>query len=310
MVAIHLFILSGFSLKEVAKRTWAEMCQDDVFGRAAQLSYYFFLALFPFLICVIASLSIFGFADRGRMLLFRFLAGALPNSAFILINDTTNLIIHASGPLKMSFGIVASIWSASMGMSAVMDTLNAAYNVKETRSRFKQYVVATALTLAITVLLVAILVLVVFGDTILGALSHGYIGKIFAQTWTIAQWPLALILILLVFALIYYFAPNLRHREWHWATPGSVMGVIVWMAVSIALRIYLHFFNTYTATYGFLGGVIVLLLWFYLSGIAVLSGAALNAVLGDLPKSAEAPGTEAPTAYAVSSTGRDSLPGV
>lgn len=281
-MSANLLNLSGFPLKEVAKRTWAEILADDVFGRAAQLAYYFFLALFPFLICVIASLSVFGFADRGRALLFRFFSQALPPSAFILIDTTFNDIIHSSGPLKISLGIIASIWSASTGMSAVMDTLNAAYNVKETRSFLKQYAIATGLTLGIALLLVVSIVIVVGGNKIVDALSPG---NILALTWKVAQWPLALGLILLAFAITYYVAPNLQNRQWHWVSPGALAGVILWMAVSIGLRVYLHFSSSYSATYGSLGAVIVLLLWFYLSGIAVLSGAALNGVLERLAHS-------------------------
>lgn len=275
-MANSLFSFRGIPLKEVAKRTWAEILNDDVFGRAAQLAYYFFLALFPFLIFVIASLSVFGAADRGRDLLFRFFAGALPPPAFNLVAKTFDEIIRSSGPLKMSFGIVASLWSASMGMIAIMDTLNAAFGVKETRSLFKQYAVAMGLTVGIAVLLVISVVIVVFGDTIINALSPG---NIIAIAWKIAQWPLALALILLAFAITYYFAPNVPNRRWHWLTPGAILGVILWMAVSFGLRIYLHFFGTYSVGYGSLGAVIVLLLWFYLSGVAVLSGAVLNAVL-------------------------------
>ena len=278
-MAPNLFSLSGIALKEVAKRIWAEILDDDVFGRAAQLAYYFFLALIPFLIFVIASLSVFGTADRGRALLFRFFADALPPAAFELIDMTFSQIIHSSGPLKMSFGILASLWSASMGMSAIMDTLNAAYKLKETRSLIKQYAVATGLTVGIALLLVISVVIVVFGDTILNALSPG---NILAITWKLAQWPLALALILLAFAVTYYFAPNLRDRRWHWVTPGSIIGVILWLVVSLGLRIYLHFFGTYSVGYGSLGAVIVLLLWFYLSGIAVLSGAVVNGVLEGL----------------------------
>ena len=174
-MATNLFSLSGASLKEVAKRTWAEILEDDVFGRAAQLAYCFFLALFPFLICVIASLSVFGTADRGRALLFQFFANALPPSAFELINRTFDEIIHSSGPLKMSFGIVASLWSASMGMTAVIDTLNAAYKAKETRSLLKQYAVATALTVGIAFLMVLSVAIVVVGNVILKALAPGKI---------------------------------------------------------------------------------------------------------------------------------------
>lgn len=275
----NLFRLSGVSWKEVAKRTWAEILEDDVFGRAAQLAYYFFLALFPFLICVIASLSVFGTADRGRALLFQFFANALPPSASDLINRTFDEIIRSSGPLKMSFGIVASLWSASMGMAAVIDTLNAAYHAKETRSLLKQYAVATGLTVAIALLMVIAVAILIFGNAILNALAPG---NIVAIAWKIAQWPLVLALILLAFAITYYFAPAVTIREWHWVTPGAIMGVLLWLAVSSGLRIYLHFFNTYNAAYGSLGAVIVLLLWFYLSGIAVLSGAVLNGVLQNL----------------------------
>lgn len=278
-MATNLFTMSGLSLKEVAKRTGAEILADDVFGRAAQLAYYCFLALFPFLICVIASLSVFGTANRGRALLFQSFAKALPPSAFDLINNTFDEIIHSSGPLKMSFGIVASLWSASMGMTAVMDTLNAAYQAKETRSFLKQYAVATGLTVGIALLMVISVVIVVFGDMIVNALAPG---NIVAVAWKIAQWPLVLALILLAFAITYYFAPALTIRQWHWVTPGAIMGVLLWLAVSFGLRIYLHFFNTYNAAYGSLGAVIVLLLWFYLSGTAVLSGAVLNGVLQSL----------------------------
>lgn len=280
-MAANLFSLRSVWLKDVAKRVWAEVLEDDVFGRAAQLAYYFFLALIPFLIFVIASLSVFGAADRGRALLFRFFADALPPSAFELLDMTFSQIIHSSGPLKMSFGIVASLWSASMGMSAIMDTLNAASKVRETRSLVKQYAVATGLTVGIALLLVISVVIVVFGDAILNALSPG---NILAAIWKIAQWPLALALILFAFAITYYFAPNVRDRRWHWITPGSICGVILWLVVSVGLRIYLHFLGTYSVGYGSLGAVIVLLLWFYLSGIAVLSGAVVNGVLQSLAR--------------------------
>ena len=219
----NLFSLSGYSLKEVAGRTWEEVRKDDVFARAAELAYYFFLALFPFLICVIASLSVFGLADRGRQLLFQFFAGALPPSAFELLNATFTDIIRAGGPLKMSFGLVVSLWSASMGMIAVMDTLNAAYDVKESRSLLKQYALAVGLTLGIALLLVISAVIVLFGDTIVDALSHG---GVIADVWKIAQWPLVLALILFAFAVTYYSAPDLPNRKWHWITPGAIMGPV------------------------------------------------------------------------------------
>src|SRR5215467_1471735 len=135
----NLFNLNGVPPKEIAQRTWAEIRADDVFGRSAQLAYYFFLALFPFLICVIASLSVVGSADRGRTLLFDLFERFLPTPAFELISHTFDRLIESSGPLKMSLGIIASLWSASLGMAAMMSTLNAAYNVKETRPLIEKH---------------------------------------------------------------------------------------------------------------------------------------------------------------------------
>ena len=278
--------LRGISLTEIAKRTWAEIRADDVFGRAAQLAYYFFLALFPFLICVIASLSVFGIADRGRALLFGVLAKFLAAPAFELIASTFNEIIQSGGPLKVSIGIVASLWSASMGMMAVMDTLNAAYNLKETRSLIKQYAVSLALTLGIALLLVLSLSFAVLANSAVRALPAWSIVEV---VWRAAQWLFGLILLFLAFAITYHFAPDLKNHRWYWISPGAIVGVFLLMLISVGLRLYLHYLGTSSATYGSLGAVIVLLLTFYLSGVAVLSGGALNGVIERLASVQKAP---------------------
>jgi membrane protein len=275
-MAANLFSLNGLTLNEVVKRTWTEIRADDVFGRAAQLAYYFFLALFPFLICVIASLSLFGFADRGRMLMFQVFARFLPAPAFQLIGATIDQIIQANGPVKMSFGIIASLWSSSLGMGAIMSTLNAAYKVEETRSLVRQYVVAIELTCGIGVMLIVSLLTVVFGDDVVTALFSGDL--VFA-IWKIAKWPLGLALLALVFEITYYFAPDINERDWRWITPGTLTGIFFLLVASIGSRIYLRYSSSYGAAYGSLGAVIVLLLWFYLSGIALLSGGVLNGIL-------------------------------
>jgi membrane protein len=263
---------------KIALRTWDEIRADDVFGRSAQLAYYFFLALFPFLICVIASLSVFGVADRGRALLLDFLIRFLPLPAFQLVQTTVDEVIRASGPVKMSFGVIASLWSASLGMGAVMDTLNATYRVTETRSLWKQYAVAIGLTLGLGTMLVA---------SISAGLFVRRVAAIFPVSLpeTIAVrlvlWPMVVAALLLGFALTFYFAPNVQKRQWHWITPGAVAGILLLIIISRGLKAYLYYFPTYDATYGSLGAVIVLLLFFYLSGVAVLSGAALNAAIAD-----------------------------
>jgi membrane protein len=290
-MAKHLFTLSGYSVIEIGKRTWAEILEDDVFGRAAELAYYFFLALFPFLIFVVAGLSVFGEADRGRALLFQFGGSALPAPAFEVITEVFNDIVHSSGPVKMSFGIAGALWAASAGMTAVMDTLNAAYDVKESRSALRRYSIAIAITLGLGFLLVISMVILVMGNGMVGALSTR---GIVTGAWKIIEWPIGLALAFLGFAIIYYFAPDLRHPEWHWITPGAVAGLLLWILVTAALRVYLHFFDSFSYTYGSLAGVIVLLLWFYLSGIAVLSGGAMNTTLEQcaaLPASVRQPHT-------------------
>jgi membrane protein len=272
-----LFDLQGVSAKEIAKRTWNEIRRNDVFGRSAQLAYYLFFALFPFLICIIASLSVFGRADRGRAVLFALFARFLPAPAFQLISGTLDVILRTGGPLKMSLGIVVSVWSSSMGMSAVMDTLNATYHVREGRSLVKQYLIAVALTLASALLLVMAIVIVLFGDSIV-AHDRGWIAVFL---WRAAEWLLSLAVLFFILALTYHFAPDLKRKKWRWITPGAVLGVVLWILMSAGLRIYLRESGD-SIIYGSLGAVIVLLLCFYLGGMAVLSGGALNGVLETL----------------------------
>ncbi len=208
--------------------------------------------------------------------MFGVLGRFLPTQASQLIGNTFNEIIRFGGPLKMSFGIVFSLWSASMGMNAIMDTLNAAYGVKETRSFIKQYAVAVGLTLGIAVLLISGILAVVLGNDAAGRLFAGNFAHI---AWKVLQWPLGMIVLLLVLATIYYFAPDLTERTWHWISPGSILGAFLLMTMSIGLRLYMHYSSGYEAAYGSLGAVIILLLFLYMSGIAVLSGGILNGVL-------------------------------
>jgi membrane protein len=247
-----------------------------VFGRSAQLAYYFFLALFPFLICVIASLSVFGSADRGRALLFELLQRTLPDPAFLLVSNAFDGILQSSGALKMSLGIFASLWSASLGVGAMMSTLNAAYNAKETRSLIKQYSVAVGLTCGIGGMMVASVVILIFGETMVKAhASDAFV----VNAWAMMRWIVGLVAALLSLAAIYSFGPNLERPKWRWLTPGSATAIFLLVLISVGLKTYIFYWATYNLTYGSLGAVIVLLLYFYLSGVAVLSGGVLNAVL-------------------------------
>src|ERR1700730_9313360 len=146
-------------------------------------------------------------------------------------------------------------------MSAIMDTLTAEHEVHETRSFIKRNAVALGLTLAVAILLTGAVTIVLAG----GPTAEAFSGGIVKMAIKIAQWPVAIALGLLGFAVVYFFAPDVKEQKWHWIMPGAVAGVALWLAVSFALKIYLHFFDRYSATYGSLGAVIVLLLWFYLT---------------------------------------------
>jgi membrane protein len=266
------------SWMEVLKRTWQDADKDDVFGRSAQLAYYFFLALFPLLICVITVLVVL--AGKGAHVqdaVLNFLASILPGSASTLIQKTLTEVDQAHATSKLSVSLVFSVWSASAGMSAIMDTLNAEHEVHETRSFIKRNSVALGLTLSVAILLIGAVTIVLAG----GPSAEAFSGGMVKTAIKIAQWPIAIALVLLGFALVYFFAPDVKEQKWHWITPGAVAGVACWLATSFALKIYLHFFDRYSATYGSLGAVIILLLWFYVSGASLLFGAELNSVLED-----------------------------
>ncbi len=266
---------ANVSWKEIFVRTFKEAGEDDVLGRSAQLSYYFFLALFPMLISIISVMSAFGHADSTRAALLGFIATVLPGSASELIQKTLTEVIQGAGGLKMSFGIIFSLWSASAGMSAIMDTLNAEYEVSESRSFFRRNATAIGLSIAFAILMVCAVTIILAGGSTAQALAGGS----YSTLLRIALWPIALALVLLGFALIYFFAPDVKDQKWHWVTPGALIGLALWLVASFALKVYLHFFDRYSATYGSLGAVIVLLLWFYLSGASVLMGAEINSVL-------------------------------
>ena len=156
-----------------------------------------------------------------------------------------------------------------------MDTLNVEYEVHEGRSFIKRNAIALGLTLAVAILLIAAVTIVLAG----GPAAEAFSGGIVKMTIKIVQWPIAIALVLLGFALVYFFAPDVKEQKWHWITPGAISGVALWLTASFALKIYLHFFDRYSATYGSLGAVIILLLWFYVSGASLLFGAEINSVV-------------------------------
>ena len=266
--------------KRQFKRLLSRINEDDVFGRAAQLSYYFLLALFPLLLVLINLLGYFAQRTDFRTKLLTYLAAIMPSSAVALVHTTLDEITDASGSGKMSLGLLAALWAASNGMGAISQTLNTAYDVKETRTWWKVRLISVALTIALATLIVSALAIVLYGGTIGDTLASAYgLSDAFNTMWTILQWPIALGFVLFTFNLIYNVAPNVPAHRRRWLSPGAFVAVALWLAISFLFRIYLHFFNSYSVTYGSLGALIILMLWFYLTGVAILIGGEVNSEL-------------------------------
>jgi membrane protein len=273
-----LWTLGGLTWKKLAQRIWNEINEDDVFGRAAQLSYYFLLALFPLLLFLITLLGYFAEAGSDlRVKLLSYLGDVMPQSATQLVQSTLDEVTKQKGGGKLTFGVLAALWAASNGMGAISETLNIAYNVKETRPWWKQRLITIGLTLGLAVLIIAALALMLYGGKIGDMLAANFgLSQAFTITWKIIQWPIVLFFVLLTFNVIYYFAPDLHDQDWKWVTPGAIIGVALWLLVSFAFRLYLNYFDSYSATYGSLGALIIMMLWFYLTGLAILIGGEIN----------------------------------
>ena len=274
-----IWALGGLAPRQLAVRVWHEIDHDNVLGRASELAYNFLLAVFPFLLFVLALLGVA--ATRGidvRTVMFQYLGRVLPASASELISKTANEIINSSGSGKLTFGLIFSLWTASGGTVTMISTLDDAYDIHESRSWVKVRLIALGLTLALITLVVAGSILAFAGGHI--ALSVGNrlgLGAWVIVAWRVISWIAAAAFIVFAFALIYYYGPDVKEQHWYWITPGSVLGVALWVLASAVFRAYLHFFDSYSRTYGSLGAVIILLVWLYVTGLAFLIGGELNA---------------------------------
>lgn len=262
---------------------------------AAQLSFYFVLALFPFLLFLTALLGYFAEAGtelRANML--RYLGSIMPAKAHELIYETVDEISKGRSGGKLSLGLLAAVWVASTGMRAIITALNKAYGVREARPWWKRRLVAIGLTIALAIFILSALTLMLYGSQIALLVARWLnFGDAFTQVWKIIQWFFVLGFVLLAFTSLYSFAPNLKDVKWRWLTPGSLLAVVLWLLISFGFRLYIHLFQTYSTTYGSLGAVIVLLLWLYLTGAVIILGGEVNAVLENAAAEAGMPDAKA-----------------
>ena len=271
----------GLKLWELSRSVIRDAIEDDLVGRASGLAFDFLLALFPLLVFLLALFGLF--ATRSIQLrtgLLSYLAAFLPPLAFQLLKNTTEeLATNASGE-KLTVGILVALWFASGGVASMLSALNVAYRIKEARSWFKVRAIALGLTLMISIFIFSALCIVLAGGMLIDWIGNElHLASALVAIWKVLQWPAAVLFVVFSYALIYSCVPNAQGRRWYWITPGSAFGAFLWLAASAGFRIYLRYFNTYTATYGSLGALVILVVWLYVAGLAFLIGGEINANL-------------------------------
>lgn len=282
--AKSLWDLQDVSIRDVAKRTWKALLQDRLLSIGAELGFWFAFAVFPALLC---ATSIMGLAARSAPEIYdhllKYLSLVVPQSALgVVMHIFHQTTLHSSSG-KLTFGLLTTIWSASVGVSAVQDATNAVYKIVERRSYIKARLQAIALTMLLICTVTLCLASLFAGDFLSSSLHDrmhaGFMSGTMVMVVRVCGWLLGAAFLGLSLASVYYWAPDLRKPQWHWITPGATLGLIGWLLVSIGFRIYLHYFNTYSVTYGSLGAFIILLMWFYISGLMLLLGAEFNSEL-------------------------------
>jgi membrane protein len=278
---------------DVFRRTVRRTIQDNCLGWAGELAYFFFLALFPALLFFVALASFFPVHQLTDHVLTALARFAPPDVLSIVRDQLLQISKNNNGGL-LTLGITGTIWSASSGMSSVISTLNQAYHVQEARSWWRVRLTAILLTIVLAVFILVSFVLVLVGPKLadLGA-EWLHLGPVFAWTWKILQWPVVVALVAAGAAMVYYVAPDVQQRL-IWVVPGSVFATVVWLLVSLGFKWYVSAFANYQKTYGSIGGVMVALLWLYVSGLAILMGAEMNAVIEHASPMGKDPGEKVP----------------
>jgi membrane protein len=265
---------------QVMKRTVTEIGEDNCLGLAAQLAFYFLMALFPALLFLVA---LIGYMPVENLLseLLAALGTVAPHELVELLRGQLAQIAEGSRVSLLTLGIIGAIWSSSAAMVAIIDALNRAYDVAEWRPWWKRRLVAIVLTIALALFIIVSLALILVGPDMASRGAEWLrLAPVVALVWGLVRWPMMIFCVILGVDLVYHFAPNRRGR-WVWITPGAVLATALWIVSSFAFKLYVTNFGDYTATYGAIGGAIVTMLWFYVSSIAILVGAELNGVIED-----------------------------
>lgn len=264
--------------KELAKRVWEEVNEDDIYSVAARLAYYFLFALFPLLLVLV---TLIGFLPVENIFeeIMTYLHEVLPEEAMALIEQNIETIVREQRGGLLSFGLIFTLWFASRGVAAIAGALNLAYGVRESRPWWKVQGISLLLTLFLSIFAVLAAVLMIFGGQIgVWVAEIVGLGTLFEIGWEFARLFLAAAMMTFVLAVLYYFAPDVE-QEWKWVTPGSVVAVLGWIVASLAFSYYVNNFGDYNRTYGTIGAVIILMTWMYIAAFMILLGGEINSII-------------------------------
>ena len=270
--------LGGLSLRALGTRVYQKSWHDEILDRAAELSYYFAFALLPTLLFLTALLGLLPVPDLMPQLM-GYVDRVLPGDAASLIKKTLAEVVRGASGGLVSVGALVALVGASSGMLSIMKGLNSAYAVADNRAWWEKRLIAIALTVVFSLFTLTALLLLVFGVRLGEALAGFFgLGPLFTVAWKLAHLPVVIFLSLTGLSLVYYLAPA-TDRVWSWITPGSAFAVASWVLMSLGLRFYVGYFDYYNATYGSIGGLILLMLWLYWSGVALLLGAEIDSTI-------------------------------
>lgn len=260
-------------------RLQREMGYDDCMGMAAQIAFYTMLGLFPFMIFLLSMIGTLPLGEALTPMVLEALKEQMPPEAANYVANTVINLLPERNQGLLSFGLLASLWGASMAVGALITTINRAYNIHQRRNMVSQKVLAIVLTLALSGMWLMSMTIILVGPRVTQEIFT-FMG-IASETntfWTSIRLPMAFFLNIVALSVLYYIAPEAK-QKFRWILPGAVTAAVLWMAASSGFRVFLRNFGQYNTTYGSLAAVVILLIWLWISGLVFLLGAEINALM-------------------------------
>jgi membrane protein len=285
--------LRGISLGEFARRVWRAMDMHATTDTAAQLSYYALFSLFPFLFFLVTLTAWLPLGGAFAELLGN-VSEIMPSDASSVVTQHVAALLETPRPRLLTVGLAVTLWSASRGVDALRKALNLAYDVRETRSFSRAQGTALATTIAITIVVLASIAMILLGGRAgLWLAERAHVGMQFQVVWGWMRWPVTSLVFMLGVAVAFYVLPDVK-QQFRYVTPGSVVSTVLWLVSTWGFTQYAEHFGKYNVTYGSIGGVVVLMTWLYISGLVLIVGGEMNAVLEHASPGGKAAGARAP----------------